>query len=232
MVFDNVNTIMQEPRKRQTAFKLKISEMLSGNTMSSNNLNFLEINDRKITRVNIIANVIDKFVSEGEKRYAALTIDDASGQIRVKAFGDDIEKIRMAEIGDTVLVIGNPRFFNNELYILPEILKPVDSRWLVARKFELEKNKSKKISAEVAQTKTGEIEVEKITSDEKQQTVKDSSLLRKQILELLKKNEEGFDIDKIIMTLHAPVEEINGTITKMLEDAEIYEPKPGRIRLL
>ncbi len=232
MVFDNVNTIMQEPRKRQTAFKLKISEMLSGNTVSSNNLNFLEINDKKITRVNIIANVIDKFVSEGEKRYAALTIDDASGQIRVKAFGDDIEKIRMAEIGDTVLVIGNPRFFNNELYILPEILKPVESRWLVARKFELEKNKSKKISAEVAQTKTGEIEAEKITSDEKQQTAKDSSLLRKQILELLKKNEEGFDIDKIIMTLHAPVEEINSTITNMLEDAEIYEPKPGRIRLL
>jgi RPA family protein len=232
MVFDNVNTIMQEPRKRQTAFKLKISEMLSGNTVSSNNLNFLEINDKKITRVNIIANVIDKFVSEGEKRYAALTIDDASGQIRVKAFGEDIEKIRMVEIGDIVLVIGNPRFFNNELYILPEILKPVDSKWLVARKFELEKNKSKKISAEVAQTKTGGIEVERITSDEKQLTVKDSSLLRKQILELLKKNEEGSDIDKIIMTLHAPVEEINSTITKMLEDAEIYEPKPGRIRLL
>jgi RPA family protein len=220
---------MQEPRKRQTAFKLKISGMLSGNMVSSNSLNFLEIGNKKITRVNVIANVIDKFLNEGEKKYAALTIDDASGQIRVKAFGDDIEKIKGTEIGDTVLVIGNPRFFNNELYILPEILKPVDSKWLIARKFELERIKSGGIVADMVQIKGG---VEKITLDEKQQTVNDSSLLRKQIIDILRENEEGMDIDKVIMALHAPVEEINGIITKMLEDAEIYEPKPGRVRLL
>lgn len=230
MVFDNVNTIAQEPRKRQTAYKLKISNILSGNIISSNNLNFLEIDNKKISRVSIIANIIDKFISEGEKKYAALTIDDASGQIRIKAFGDDIEKIKMVEIGEIILVIGNPRFFNNEIYILPEIIKPVDSRWLVVRKLELEKNKPEIRSSNNMQQK---IEVEKIDLDKKQQiTQKDTNLPRKQIIDMLKKNEEGVDIDKIIMSMHAPVEEINSIITKMLEDAEVYEPKPGRIRLL
>lgn len=223
MVFDNVNTIAQEPRKRQVAFKFKISNILAGNIISSSNLNILEIDNKKITRVNIIANIIDKFISEGEKKYAALTVDDASGQIRIKAFGEDIEKIKMVEIGDTVLIVGNVRYFNNELYILPEILKQVDSKWLVVRKLELEKTKPEK-----KQT----VETEKIGLDERQQNAKDSDSLRKQIIELLRKNEEGADVDKIIMDFNVPVGEINNVITKMLEDAEIYEPKPGRIRLL
>lgn len=220
---NNINSIIQQPRKRQIAFRFKISDILTGNIISSSNLNILEIDNKKITRVNIIVTVIDKFLSEGEKKYAALTVDDASGQIRIKAFGEDIEKIKMVEIGDTILVIGNIRYFNNELYILPEILKQVDSKWLVARKLELEKTKPEK-----KQT----VETEKISLDEKQQNTKDSDSLRKQIIELLRKNEEGMDVDKIIMDFDVPVSEINNIITKMLEDAEIYEPKPGRIRLL
>lgn len=229
MAFDNVSSIMREPKKRQVAFKLRISDMLSGTMISSNNLNFLEIGNKKISRVNVIASIIDKFVSEGEKKYAALTIDDASGQIRVKAFGEDTEMLKAVEIGDTVLIVGNSRYFNNELYILPEIIKIVDSRWLVARKMELEKNKNMQPVHEKSQ-----IEAEKINLDERAgaKDSKDANSLRKQVIGMLKENEEGTDIDKIIMALHAPVDEINNLITKMLEDAEVYEPKPGRIRLL
>jgi hypothetical protein len=34
------------------------------------------------------------------------------------------------------------------------------------------------------------------------------------------------------MSTNLPVEEINNIIAEMLENAEIYEPKPGRIRIL
>lgn len=226
----DTTSLVQEPRKRQTALKMRISDVTSGNVIQNNNLYFVEINGQRIMRVNILANVIDKFVSEGEKRYAALTLDDASGQIRIKAFAEETEKIKPIEIGDTTLIIGNVRYFNNEIYILPEIIRRVDARWLAVRKSELEKLQKKENLAEAIKTK-----IEKISraehSEEREQE-EDDSKLRKQIIEMLKQNEDGIDIDKLIMELHAPVEEINHVTTKMLEDAEIYEPKPGRIRLL
>ena len=142
----------------------------------------------------------------------------------------ETEKIKPIEIGDTILLIGNVRYFNNEIYILPEIIRGVDIRWLAVRKSELEKLQKKENPAEAIKTK-----IEKISraehSEEREQE-QDGSKLRKQIIEMLKQNEEGMDIDQLIMELHAPVEEINNVTTKMLEDAEIYEPKPGRIRLL
>ncbi|MFH0831282.1 MAG: OB-fold nucleic acid binding domain-containing protein [archaeon] len=222
-------SIIREPKKRQTALKMRISEILSGKIIQNNNLYFVEINGQRITRVNILANVIDKFVNDAEKKYAVLTLDDASGQIRVKAFSDETEKIKPFEIGDTIFVIGNVRYFNNEIYILPEIVRKADPRWLVVRKFELDRK-----SAQIEKHESPKTKIERISEAENADSegISDSSNLRKQIIDILKKNEEGIDIDKIIMELRAPVEEINNITTRMLEDAEIYEPKPGRIRLL
>ena len=39
---------------------------------------FLELGEKRILRVNLIANVIDKFERQGEKKYLSLTVDDAS----------------------------------------------------------------------------------------------------------------------------------------------------------
>jgi RPA family protein len=224
-MFSETNSIIQEPRKRQTAFRLKISDISSGNAVSNEKINFIEIGNKKVARINILANVVDKFISEGEKKYAALTIDDGSGQIRIKAFGEDIQKLKAVEIGDTILIVGNIRSFNNEVYILPEILKRMDAKWLIARKLEIEKNRVKE-PHNARQTANP-------SSDSKPNLIKNTaSSLKEQILGMLKENDDGLDIDKIIMSMHMPVEEINSTVTKMLEEAEIYEPKPGRIRLL
>ena len=47
---------------------------------------FLELGDKKIVRVNIIGNIVDKYTSEGEKKYGFFTLDDGSGQIKLKSF--------------------------------------------------------------------------------------------------------------------------------------------------
>ena len=58
--------------------------------------------------------------------------------------------------------------------------------------------------------------------------------LREQILGKLKENDAngGLDLDKLIMDLTAPVDEINKLIMEFLEEGIAYEPKPGRIQLL
>jgi len=98
-----------------------------------------------VSRVNILATVVDKFDRsaggtrmEGEGRYAALTLDDGTGVIRVKAWGDLSEKLAQIKVGDLVLVIGRIRSFQDETYIHGEIVRRVeDPNWETVRLLEL-----------------------------------------------------------------------------------------------
>ncbi|MCX6748136.1 MAG: OB-fold nucleic acid binding domain-containing protein [Candidatus Pacearchaeota archaeon] len=193
--------------QRATAIKLRIGDILKGKPIiTEERFNFLELNDKQIIRVNIVANIVEKYNSEGEKKYLALTIDDASGQIRLKAFGDDVAKFQAKEQGDTVMVIGLLRYYNNEIYISPEIIKSQDPRYLLVRKLELDK--------EMPITK------EEITE------------IKSQVIDMIKKEAEGIDTDKIIMELKASPDAINQEISKLIEEGLIYEPRPGKVRWL
>lgn len=206
---------MAEFKKREIAYKLRIGEILRGKPQTSvdegrERFNFLELGNKKIVRVNVVANVIDKFASEGEKKFATLTLDDATGQINVKTFGQDTEMFTDIAQGNTLMIIGVLRIFNNELYILPEILKSIDPRYLLIRKLEIEKTMPKEV-------KKAELLV-----------VKDQLIAR---IKDEEKN-EGIDTEKLIMELNANPEMINQEIRKLLEEGIIYEPRPGRVRYL
>ena len=59
-----------------------------------------------------------------------LVVDDGTGSILVRTF----DKTWLAKIGDPVLVIGRPRVYNQLPYLLGEIVKKTDSKWLELRK--------------------------------------------------------------------------------------------------
>lgn len=203
---------LTEQRKRNVAFKMSIGDILKSSPVyGDDKFLFVELGTKKIVRVNVLANCVDKFISEGEKKYASITIDDASGQIRLKLFGDDIVMINEVLQGDTLQVVGNIRIWNDELYITPEIVKRVDPRWLLVRKLEVQK-------ARRDLPVTGS----SVTS------VKDE--IMKKIKE--KEVDGGVDIDDIIMGTEASPDLINGEIKKLLEEGLIYEPRPGRLRYL
>jgi RPA family protein len=204
-----------EQFKRHIAFKFRIGDLLIGKPiMNQERFSFLELGDKKIVRVNVIGNIVDKYEREGEKQYAFFTLDDGSGQIKLKSFGEDVDKFKNLNQGQTVLVIGVLRNFNNETYISPEIMKEQDPRYLLVRKMEIEKNRI----ANSEPTSRGQIVA-----------VKDK------ILELIKSSEQegGIEIDKIIMSLRETSPEIiNQEIKKLIEDGIIFEPRPGKIRWL
>ncbi|NJK78329.1 MAG: hypothetical protein HC944_06615 [Nanoarchaeota archaeon] len=124
-----------------------------------------------------MANVIEKYVQDDEKKFASVTLDDASGQIKAKAFGDDIQKFQNLEQGDTIGVIGLLRQWNQEIYILPEIMKKKDPAFLLVRKLELDSEKPKTLDPD------------------KRLELKDK------ILDIIKREEEkgGADIEKMIL---------------------------------
>lgn len=205
--------------KRNTAYKIRIGEILQGkpNTDSSTGrFSFLELGNKNIVRVNIVGNIIDKYESQGDKQYIFYTVDDGSGQIPLKVFGDDVNKFKDMSQGQTIVCIGKMRTFNDQLFILPEIMKEKDAKYLLVRKKEIEKEKSENTS--------------KPESSE-QKAIKD------QILDLIKKAEDsgGIESDQIIMNpsfSNASPDIINQEIKKMLEEGIIFEPRPGKLRYL
>ncbi len=197
--------------KRHTAYKLRIGSLLSGKpVMEADRLKGLDFGDKQIVRANIIANIVDKFVQEGEKKFGSLTLDDASGQIKVKAFGDDVDIFTNYNQGDTVLVIGLVRAWNNEVYLTPDIIKKKDPSYLLLRKLEVEADMPKTL--------------------EKPQL----SAMKDRILDMIKTAEKdgGIEIDKIILELKEHPDLINQEVKRLLEEGIAYEPRPGKLRWL
>jgi len=206
---------MTEQFHRNIAYKYRIGDVLLGKPIiDGDKFSFLELGDRKIVRVNLIGNITDKYESEGERKYIFFTLDDGSGQIKIKCFSEEASKFKNFNQGQTVLVIGVLRNFNNETYLSPEIMREQDTRYLLLRKLELEKEKSKN---------TIPLAREQMTA------------IKDKILILIKESEKdgGIEMDKIIMDLREVSPDIiNREIKSLLEEGIIFEPRPGKMRWL
>lgn len=204
-----------EQFKRNIAFKLRIGDILIGKPVNDGErFSFLELGNKKVVRLNVVGNIVDKFESEGERRFSVLKLDDGSGQINLRIFADDVEKFKNINQGQTVLVIGVLRQFNDEIYIIPEIIRELDPKYLLVRKLEIENRKAKN--------------TEPVARDQ-------IIAVKDKILGAIKgaEDEGGIEIDRIIMSLRdiSPVI-INQEIQKFLEEGIVFEPRPGKVRYL
>lgn len=90
-----------------------------------------------VSRARVLGCVVSHFLNE-DGTFASVTLDDTSGTIRVKAFRDDLVKVKGLVPGDTVDVIGRVREYEGELYIVPEtVLAVKDHNWELVRRLEL-----------------------------------------------------------------------------------------------
>ena len=204
----------EEQFKRNVAYKLRIGDISKGNPIIENErFHSLDLDGKKIVRVNVIGSIVDKYESNGEKKFLFVTIDDGSGQIKLKTFGDDIVKFSSVSQGQTVIVIGVLRFYNNEVYISPEIIREFDPKYLLVRKLELEKNPPESDNAAKKEN---------------------SPAIRDKIIELIRNSESegGIDMEKISAYANSSSEIIALEIQKLLEEGIIFEPRPGRVRWL
>ncbi len=208
--------MVEEKFKRHIAYKFRLGDLPLGKPIFENErFLFLELGGLNVARVNVIGNIVDRYDSNGEKNYLFLTLDDGSGQMSLKIFGDDVARFKDLVQGQTVLVIGTLRSFNNELYINPEIIRTLDPKFLLIRKLELEKKRN--IETPVASTPQ-----EKISNKDK-------------ILDLIRNAEDqgGIDQEQIVTRVRElSPENIDSEIKKLLEEGIVFEPRPGRIRYL
>lgn len=212
---DTLNKMAEQQFKRNIAFKKKIGELLIGKPiLEAEKFRFLELGNQQIVRVNVVGNIVDKYESTGDKTYIFFKLDDGSGQISLKVFGEDVQRWKDLAQGQTVIVIGVLRYFNNETYISPEIIKETDPKYLLVRKFEMEKEEVKNADP---------IDRETIVA------VKDK------ILATIKNAEDdgGIEMDQIILNLKdISPEIIKQEVHKFIEEGIVFEPRPGKVRYL
>jgi len=220
---------MPEPQKRQIACKARIADLINGKYVKEEGWtpNYIITKQGKhISRINLIGTIISK--GDSGQDYQSLIIDDGSGNISLRAFEKN-EAINNTEIGDVIIVIGRPREYSSEKYIVPEIIKKINNnKWINVRKIELEIEDLKTTELPAKEEK---VIIESIESESVKQTK--SIINNPQIVyETVKKLDsgQGVNIDKIIKkTGIRNAEEI---IKKFLMEGEMFEISPGRIKIL
>ncbi|MFH1590375.1 MAG: hypothetical protein ABIC95_00455 [archaeon] len=131
----------EQPRdaRRQVAVITSIDELMKGkySTQEGWAPNFIELpRGDKASRVNLLGVLVDK--EEGtDGRLLSATIDDGTGTMSLRTF-DEVNPLAEHSVGSPVTVIGRPRVYGDQKYIMPEIVQRLkDPTWMQVRKLQL-----------------------------------------------------------------------------------------------
>ncbi|MEK6904003.1 MAG: OB-fold nucleic acid binding domain-containing protein [Nanoarchaeota archaeon] len=228
---------------RQVAYKLWIQNIVGSQFVEQEGEwepNYIDFNHMKVSRVNIIATVVDSFTSP-DNNYSTIVLDDGSAEVRVRAFKEDVSMFSSIKIGDIVLVVGRTRKYNDEIYILPEIIRKIDNpNWEVLRKFELLRDygapEKVEIELSVAVSDTGakyekQGELEEPPEEGKIEITSGTSSGRQKIISFIEKQEEA-SVNSIVQDSGLAQEEVNAVLKELLKEGEIYQPRPGYFRIV
>jgi len=231
---------MESQQVRQIAYKVRIFDLVNSEYVQQSGEwepNYVSIGDKKISRVNIIANIITVYKSE-DGTYATVTIDDGSGNIQVKTWKEDTKIFEKVDVGDFILLIGRVREYNGEKYLVPEIIRKLDnSEWLSFRRKELAKLYGEKEISIQTPVKKVESPVEQQPIMIQEESVVDdpsSEGDRQKILNIIEKlsSVEGADKLEIIKESNVGEDKANEIIHGLIRDGEIFEIKPGKVKIL
>jgi len=236
---------------RATAIKTAIIEIIRGEYIQEKeqNPNYLKTADGNIIyRINTLGIIASK------DRVGSMTnmlLDDGTGQITLRFFEENalLEKI---DLGNVVLVIGKVRIFNEEKYISAEIVKKSNPDWLKVRLAELNQKidrltskeiENKKLEKDIPRKKEKRkmihnqpekpIEEEVVEEIANEPIIENSSQLPiDKLLQLIKELDkgDGAHIEDIIEK--STVDDPEKILEKMLENGDIFQNQPGKVKVL
>lgn len=227
--------------KRSTAYRIKLKNIINSNYEKREGFNpsVIKYNNLEISRVNIIASVVGKYLTD-DQNYCAITLDDGSETIRIKNFGAEVNIIKNVDIGDIVRVIGKIKEYNDEKYIVGELVKKINPNWLIVNELQLtsnsENNNSKinessnEINSIKVEENTDEEEIISISSSEENSSIN----IKQEILNYIKNNDSGSGVmmDIVTSTIKEENDKIKDALFELLKVGEIYEPKKGILKIL
>ncbi|MFW6243077.1 MAG: hypothetical protein ACOC2W_02865, partial [bacterium] len=204
----------KEFQKRQIAVKCNIFEIVSSKFVKQEGWqpNYIVSNGNKISRVNIICTITEKEETEQSLRF---TVDDGSGNVDLVLF-ENVMGDNDIKVGDVINVIGKPREFNDNIYVMPEIIKKIDIDWVNVRKLEIELDSLKNKDGNVSED---EKNYNKDIQDVKEETITES--VNEPKIEKKEENISQANDDK----------KVNSDDSESSEDDEEFETTPQEIVL-
>jgi RPA family protein len=247
-------------RKRLTAIKSDIKSITSGKYVMQEGFSpnyVLTQSGRKLSRVRVLGTIVDKFMSETGK-FGSVTIDDGTDTIRAKVF-NALSLLDNVEVGHIVDVFGKVREYQEEIFLIPEIISQKDIKWEILRSLELKKEmekwgeKRKQILA--VQKETSDLDELKkamkerygISEDDVESAVESQEISGDQaapeenlgkskdsIMKIIQELDKGTgaEYSEILEKSGLSEEAVDSAINELLGEGSCFEPKPGRIRKL
>jgi hypothetical protein len=217
---------MADYQSRQVAYKVRIADLNEGSYVKEEGWqpNYVMTKQGlKISRANIIATAVSV---EPEATNNALVLDDGTGTIGVRPFGE-IANLKTIEIGDIINVIGKPREFGGEKYLVPEIIAKVKNEgWIRLRQKELSMpqpgpgvNPEKKAPASSIEEEVVERPVQLENPFQK-------------IYRLIKELDTGDGADTNELITMSGLHNAEELVKELLKEGEIFEIKRGRLKVL
>jgi hypothetical protein len=200
---------------RQTAIPCTLAELRDGQWVQNEGLipSGVKTPRGMISRASILGVII-------EKTATTVTVEDGTTAMSVRSFD---QKPVYANVGDIVLIIGRPREYNGERYLVLEICKKLrNPAWIQYRKRELTEQ-----MPVVFETPTVVPQAPVHTV-----TVAQAKNPFELIVDAIRAFDKGpgADIEDILAEVKVP--EANKFLQTLIEEGEIFEIRPGRLKVL
>jgi len=207
--------------ERQTAYITDIVTLLGGQFVKGEaqiQPSYVIASGKKFSRVHIIAVIVAITGNEA-------TLDDGTGKIVARSF-ENPGFFTNIQLGDIVRIIGKVRAFNEQIYIIPEIIKKMTNReWVTFHKLQHRLHRKQDVHQEMSPDIAEEI----IDDIDPAHTI--SQTPSEDILQQIKDLDtgDGAQIEAIIAGGGLETEKI---IQNLLETGDVFEIRPGRIKVL
>ncbi len=208
------------PRIRATAYKLPILAIIKSPYVKGEAEfapNYLQLGDKKVSRVNLTGVVVRQDAQN------SFVLDDGTAEISVRSF-DQAPLPEAVSVGEIINIIGKPREFSSERYLVPEIIKKTTQKWMQVRKLEIGK----------IDIPTNLPEKEKAVEVEDIGLKPEEGILGKheKVIAYIKENDngQGVEVEDIIRNLS--IEDCEKLTEEMLKEGNLFENLPGKLKVL
>lgn len=219
-------------KKRQVAYKVAISEILSGTFVEQEgwNPNYVLLDDgRRLSRVNIMAVVVSRS-DDAEISMRSMQVDDGSARIDLRFF-EDRATVSDAAVGQPVNIIGRVRKYSGQLFINPEIIKPIsNTKFIELRRKELMLRRTAAPQASSIQQPVPALIHEEALQEEV--IASDVKSPRQQVVEFIKQNDAGSGVDITAIMDAVKADNLDSVIQAMKQSGDIFEIRPGWLKVL
>lgn len=223
---------------RPVAIKCRIHDIIQGSYVqeSDQKANYiLTASQQKLYKINVIGIIVEK---EQQGSITDLILEDGTGTMVVRFFENHPVVARL-QAGDIILVLGKVRVYNQDKYISPEIVKRTSPLWLKVRTLELPSDSNIKLVQSSTDNSTTMQPIINnrgmvLENPEQIETIEESGEIIpvQKILQLIKNLDhgEGVLIEEILE--RSPLKETERILEKMLQNGDIFQNLPGKVKLL